>query len=178
MSCFSIPCITDVLSGLIYTEWSICIPVPADRVSMFVYKVLLNELIHDSCGLLWAEHQSVWTQFAVGLTIETFLWVRRVQPFSGNAGSEWYPWPSPSGPYIGLPRGAGTCPVLEVGGILHTVSLWMLVTWAMHNLYLLSHAWAREDSALPLLFIQGYNKILCSRREKKNGSQVYCFLLN
>lgn len=52
-------------------------------------------------------------------------------------------------------------------GILHTASRWMLVTWAMHNLYLLSHAWAGEDSALPLLFIQGYNKILCSWRGKK-----------
>lgn len=54
-----------------------------------------------------------------------------------------------------------------VWDILHTVSLWILMTQAMHSLYLLSHAWAREDSALPLLFIQGYNKILCSLREKK-----------
>lgn len=61
--------------------------------------------------------------------------------------------------------------VLSVGGrvwdTLHSVSLWMLVTWAMHNLYLLSHAWAGEGSVLPLLFIQGYNKILCSPRGKK-----------
>lgn len=73
-------------------------------------------------------------------------------------------WPGPSEPCEGsLKPWVGGC----LWDILPPVSLWVLVTRAVHRLCLLSHAWAGEESAPPLLFIQGYSKIPCSGGGKK-----------